>query len=161
MKNKSARTAIDARKKGYKQGYEKGIQDTVRDYSAVVMLVLKDKFDFDVKELMLVTQHINEMFDSVCCGYVSLEDIAKTLEEENALELRFQGQNPQLNMQPFELSQTSAINMPEEYREKYLGEFGGDMMDAQGRQIFINIGDQHGNCKEDLERHLKRAGYLD
>jgi hypothetical protein len=76
-----------------KRGYSEGIRFTAKSYSAVILLVLKDKFDFTTEQLQEAAKHIGNTFDSVCEGYLSLEDIEKTLDEENNLEIRF-GTNP-------------------------------------------------------------------
>ena len=87
-------TNIDIFKKiqqARKQGYTDGINFTIRNYSAVMLLCLKDKFDFTNEQLKEITIHVNETFNCVCEGYLSLNDISKTLKEENDLEIRFNG----------------------------------------------------------------------
>ena len=64
------------------EGYMEGVQFTARNYSAVVLLCLKDKFDFSNEQLKKINNHINETFDNVCAGYLSLEDILDTLADE-------------------------------------------------------------------------------
>lgn len=73
------------------QGYKDGIAFTVRNYSAVMLLCLKDKFNFSTEQLGEVAILVNDTFDSVCEGYLTLEDISETLKEENDLELQFNG----------------------------------------------------------------------
>ena len=79
-------------KKGYKDGYSDGMGFTVKNYSSVILLCLKDKFDFNNDELHKIALSINDTFDSVCQGYLTLNDISKTLEEENGLKISFDGQ---------------------------------------------------------------------
>ena len=75
--------------KAKNEGYTKGVTGTVENYSAVVLLCLKDKFDFTTKQLQEVAWYINDTFDSVEKGYVSLDDIIQTLKEEDDLDVRF------------------------------------------------------------------------
>ena len=51
----------------------------VQNYSAVVLLCLKDKFDFTTDQLKEVINYINDTFDAVCDGYLTLDDIRKLL----------------------------------------------------------------------------------
>ena len=75
--------------KGYEEGYNAGFQrgfhdgtcQTVKNYSAVTLLCLKDHFDFTKEQLTEIAGHINNYFDSVCEGYVTLDDVLNTLEE--------------------------------------------------------------------------------
>lgn len=77
------------KKEGYKKGQKEGIAFAVRNYSAVVLLCLKDKFDFTPEQLAVVADHINDMFGSVCAGYLTVEDIESTLKEENDICVKF------------------------------------------------------------------------
>lgn len=78
-----------ARKEGYDKGYNEGVSDTVREYSAVIVLCLKDKFDFTPAQIQEASTHINNTFASVCEGYLTLSDIATTLEEEDNISITF------------------------------------------------------------------------
>ena len=78
-------------KSGYAKGYSEGMQFTVQNYSSVVLLCLKDKFDFTTEQLKEITTHINNTFDSVCAGYLTLDDILQTLKEENNLVIAYNG----------------------------------------------------------------------
>lgn len=82
------KTAINA---AYKKGRAEGINFTAENYSAVILLCLKDKFNFSTEQLIDVKNYVNDTFDSVCEGYLTLEDISETLREENDLELQFNG----------------------------------------------------------------------
>lgn len=73
------------------KGYSEGIKFTTYNYSAVMLLCLKDKFDFTTEQLKEIASEVNETFDSLCKGYLSLSDISDTLKEENDLELQFNG----------------------------------------------------------------------
>lgn len=73
------------------EGYAEGVEFTAKNYSAVVLLCLKDKFDFTTDQLKEVSGHINSTFDSICGGYLTLQDIMDTLEEENHIHITFGG----------------------------------------------------------------------
>jgi hypothetical protein len=88
-KPKKKSTTFQQLLKAKKEGYTEGVTGTVENYSAVVLLCLKDKFGFTSKQLQNVAWHINDTFDSVEKGYLSLEDIIQTLKEEDDLDLRF------------------------------------------------------------------------
>jgi len=75
--------------KAKKDGYAKGVTGTVENYSAVLLLCLKDKFGFTSKQLQDAACHIDETFDAVNEGYLSLDDIIQTLKEEDGLDVRF------------------------------------------------------------------------
>ncbi len=70
-------------------GRKEGIKFTVRNYSSVILLCLKDKFDFTPEQLQQAAVYINDTFDSVCEGYLSLDDIDKTLKEEDDITITF------------------------------------------------------------------------
>lgn len=76
-------------KRSRDNGYQAGIRFSVQNYSAAVLLCLKDKFDFSTDQLVEVTGYINDTFDSICQGYLTLDDIAATLKEENDIDIRF------------------------------------------------------------------------
>ena len=75
--------------KAYKKGRIDGISFTVQNYSAVMLLCLKDKFGFTTDQLIDVKTYVNDAFDSVGAGYVTLNDISDTLNEENDINLTF------------------------------------------------------------------------
>ena len=66
--------------KAKKTGQVQGVTKTVENYSAVLLLCLKDKFSFSSEELQEVTNHINETFDNIQDGYLSLNDIIDSIE---------------------------------------------------------------------------------
>ncbi len=88
-KSNTFQQLLKAKQEGYTKGVTKGVTGTVENYSAVVLLCLKDKFGFTSKQLQDVAWHINDTFDSVEKGYLSLEDIIQTLKEEDGLDVRF------------------------------------------------------------------------
>ena len=61
------------------QGYSEGIRFTAYNYSAVVLLCLKDKFDFTTEQLKDASLHINNTFTDICEGYLNLTDIVKNI----------------------------------------------------------------------------------
>lgn len=77
-------------KKAKAEGRQEGMKFTIENYSYVLLLCLKDKFDFSTEELQEVSEYINDTFDSIDEGYLSLEDIQNVLEEENDMDVRFQ-----------------------------------------------------------------------
>lgn len=145
------------------QGFQEGKNFAIKNYSAVLLLCLKDKFDFTTEQLQEIAVHVNNTFDSVCEGYLSLEDIAKTLKEENDINLQINGLD---EVRPFvdpsrkleeinELNQGTPSTGFEDYQTKYLS--------------FPSISSQKGTsdvirCPSDprgeLERQLRKAGYL-
>lgn len=75
--------------KSFEIGYTRGVKDTVQNYSAVLLLCLKDKFGFTSEQLKDVAGHIDETFDAINEEYLSLNDIIQTLKEEDDLDVRF------------------------------------------------------------------------
>lgn len=88
-KSNTFQQLLKAKQEGYTKGVAKGVTGTVENYSAVVLLCLKDKFNFTSEQLQDVAWYINDTFDSVEKGYLSLEDIIQTLKEEDGLDVRF------------------------------------------------------------------------
>lgn len=76
-------------KNAKEEGKKEGIRSTIENYSAAILLCLKDKFDFSTDQLVEATGYINDTFDSICQGYLTLDDIAATLKEENDIDIRF------------------------------------------------------------------------
>lgn len=127
--------------------YQKGIRFAIKNYSAALMLCLKDKFDFTTEQLEQAAMHINETFDSICEGYLSLDDIAKTLKEENDINLQINGLD---EAHPFvdpsrELEEMNGLNQ---------GIPTKDFEDYQTKYLSIST-----DPRGDLERHLRKAGY--
>jgi len=88
-KSNTFQQLLKAKQEGYTKGVTKGVTGTVENYSAVVLLCLKDKFNFTSEQLQDVAWYINDTFDNVEKGYLSLEDIIQTLKEEDGLDVRF------------------------------------------------------------------------
>lgn len=78
-------------KKAREQGYKDGIKFSMQNYSAVLLLCLKDKFDFTADQLEQTAKYVNDTFDSVYEGYLTLNDIAEALKEEDDLDLSYNG----------------------------------------------------------------------
>lgn len=55
---------------------------------SIFFTVMRDKEGYGGKRLMRVWQEINELSDSVSKGYVSLNDLMRTLEDEAGIVLR-------------------------------------------------------------------------
>ena len=77
--------------KAYKKGRTDGVGFAVKNYSAVMLLCLKDKFGFDTEQLIKIKDCVNESFDAISENYLTLEDVARTLKEENEIDLHFSG----------------------------------------------------------------------
>lgn len=88
-KPKKKSTTFQQLLKAKQEGYTKGVTGTVENYSAVVLLCLKDNFNFTSEQLQDVAWCIDDTFDSVEKGYLSLDDIVQTLKEEDDLDVRF------------------------------------------------------------------------
>lgn len=88
-KPKKKSTTFQQLLKAKKEGYTKGVTGAVEHYSAVVLLCLKDKFDFTTEQLQDISFYVNDTFDSIEKGYLSLDDIIQTLKEEIDLDVRF------------------------------------------------------------------------
>lgn len=75
--------------KAREQGYQDGIKFTVENYSSVLLLCLKDKFNFTTEQLQEIAGYVNDAFESVCEGYLTLNDITETLKKENDIDITF------------------------------------------------------------------------
>lgn len=122
-------------KEGYKDGYSKGINFTVKNYSSVILLCLKDKFNFNNDELQKIAIYINDTFDSVCKGYLTLNDISQVIKEENGLEVSFDG---------------NIVNEAENL---------SNLSDLD-RHILREVIKPSFDSEEDLEVQLKEGGYF-
>lgn len=58
------------------------IREAVNLYSVVMAMVLRDKWGFGKKRLARFLGQVDDLFDSIEKGYVSLEDCKKVLLEE-------------------------------------------------------------------------------
>jgi hypothetical protein len=143
-----------------KQGYAEGIRFTAKSYSAVVLLCLKDKFDFNTEQLQEVAKHISNTFDSVCEGYLSLQDIEQTLDEENDIEIRF-GTNP--------IVEEKTLVARNQYHKRFAesvykgGAINDSLLHGLGVEIDTKLLDirHSANSKEDLIKRLTEEGYLE
>ena len=88
-KPKKKSTIFQQLVKAKQEGYTKGVTSTIENYSAVVLLCLKDKFNFTPEQLQDVANYIDDTLDSIDKGYLSLDDIIQTLKEEDDLDIRF------------------------------------------------------------------------
>ena len=58
------------------------IHHTVRHYSAVLALCLRDKLGFGKKRAQRFMKDVETMFDDILAGYLTLDDVIETVEEE-------------------------------------------------------------------------------
>jgi len=58
------------------------IKYTVRQYSAVVALCLRDKLEFGKKRAQRFMKDVDTMFGDVMAGYLTLDDVIETVEKE-------------------------------------------------------------------------------
>ena len=63
------------------------IDIAVCQYTCAVAIVLRDKLGFGQTRLLRVLEQINETFDSIDRGYISVDDIVKVISEETGIEL--------------------------------------------------------------------------
>lgn len=56
-------------------------RQTVDGYSAALAYCLHNKLGFGTKRAKRFLKYVNELFDSINSGYVSLEDVQKDVEE--------------------------------------------------------------------------------
>jgi|WetSurMetagenome_2_1015567.scaffolds.fasta_scaffold601612_2 hypothetical protein len=61
------------------------VKQTVHDYSVAVASILHDKLGFGTTRLECTLTDISELFDGINKGYVSIEDLEKTLKEETGV----------------------------------------------------------------------------
>lgn len=80
-------------KVGYHKGYNKGFTDAVpfaiKNYSSVLLICLKDKFDFTPEQLTEVAIQIDKQFDAINEGRLSFDDILTVLREEDHIEVNY------------------------------------------------------------------------
>ena len=58
------------------------IDNAVMNYSAAMALCLHDKLGFGHDRAARFMEHVNNLFDSINSGYLSLDDVLKTIDEE-------------------------------------------------------------------------------
>ena len=58
------------------------IHYTVRHYSAVLALCLRDKLGFGKKRAQRFMKDVETMFDDILAGYLTLDDVIETVEKE-------------------------------------------------------------------------------
>ena len=72
----------DDLKRIYEQTKATSIKYAVSAYSTALAIVLHDKYGFGEKRLKAVLAQVEDTFDSIVQGYVSLDDLKKTILEE-------------------------------------------------------------------------------
>lgn len=60
----------------------KATEYTVKQYSAAVMICLHDKLGFGATRAQRFINDVSDLFDSINQGYLSLDDITRTIEQE-------------------------------------------------------------------------------
>ena len=74
-----------------KQGYEKRKQGSIERASqlsmAVPIMVLRDEFGFGKKRIEKVVDAYMELYNAIDEGYLNLDDIIKTVNEETSVEI--------------------------------------------------------------------------
>ena len=58
------------------------IDYTVRQYSAVLALCLRDKLGFGKKRAQRFLKDVDTMFSDILAGYLTLDDVIETVEKE-------------------------------------------------------------------------------
>lgn len=74
-------------KKGYKKGRKDSIEKASQLSMAVPMMVLRDEFGFGQKRLLDFYNAFVELYDSISKGYLNINDIIKTINEETGVEI--------------------------------------------------------------------------
>ncbi|WP_288961787.1 hypothetical protein [uncultured Peptoniphilus sp.] len=74
-----------------KHGYEKGKQDSIERATqlsmAVPIMVLRDEFGFGKKRIEKFVDAYMELYNAIDEGYLNLDDIIKTVNEETNVEI--------------------------------------------------------------------------
>lgn len=74
-----------------RQGYEKGYQDAIERATqlsmAVPIMVLRDEFGFGKKRIEKFVDAYMELYNAIDEGYLNLDDIIKTVNEETSVEI--------------------------------------------------------------------------
>lgn len=67
---------------------EKAARKDAVDYAfAIMFTVLRDKFDFDLDQLIRLWRCVNDLSDSISKGYVKVQDLLRTLDDEAGIVL--------------------------------------------------------------------------
>ena len=62
-------------------------EEAINDTWAIFFTVMRDKEGYGVKRLVRLWDRVNELSDSIIKGYVSVEDLKKTLADEAGITL--------------------------------------------------------------------------
>lgn len=79
---------VDEVKRMQEQAEKDAIAFAVEQYSAVVALCLRDKLGFGKVRAQRFMGQVDEMFDSINKGYLTLDDVLETVEEELGIRIR-------------------------------------------------------------------------
>ena len=74
-------------KKGYEMGRKNSIERANQYSMAVPIMVLRDEFGFGKRRLDKFIDAYIELFNSIDDGYLNLDDIIKTVNEETSAEI--------------------------------------------------------------------------
>lgn len=64
------------------------LERVIRDMNAASMIALRDKFGFGSKRLLRYHEALTEVWDGMCHGYLSADDVYKTILEETGIDLK-------------------------------------------------------------------------
>lgn len=70
--------------------YANGVQDATSAIYASTLLVLRDKFGFGAIRAERLLAAITDQVDSINKGYVSIEDMKQTVNEELGIKLKYE-----------------------------------------------------------------------
>ena len=65
----------------------KVVEFVVHQYTCAVAIVLRDKLDFGRTRLLRTLEQINDTFDSIDRGYLTMGDIKKAISDETGIDL--------------------------------------------------------------------------
>lgn len=74
-------------KKGFEQGYRSAIEKATDFSLAVPIMVLRDEFDFGQVRIKRFADAFLELYDSIDKGYLDINDIIKTIDEETDVKI--------------------------------------------------------------------------
>lgn len=68
--------------------HKQGISDGVSGILAATVIVIHDKYGFEKEQCIKLLDEINEQFDSVDKGFLSIDDIRSTVLDELGIDIR-------------------------------------------------------------------------
>lgn len=76
------------RQKAWKDGFQKGKDDSFDLMIALPMIILRDKYGFGAVRLERFIEQMIDVFEAVYDGYVSFSDLLETLKDETGIDIR-------------------------------------------------------------------------